>query len=68
MTTPQDHPDFVGGWIWSELEIRWIENRIAQVVAAEREACAQIADQYHVPMQDTTADIIAAKIRARGKA
>jgi hypothetical protein len=67
MITPQDHPDFVGGWIWNELEIRWIENRIAQVIAAEREACAEIADHYHVPMLDTVADIIAAKIRARGK-
>lgn len=35
---PQDHPDFVGGWIWRELEIRWIEDRIAEAVAAEREA------------------------------
>jgi hypothetical protein len=27
---PQDHPDFIGGWIWTELEIRWIEERIAK--------------------------------------
>ena len=27
---PQDHPDFAGGWIWTELEIRWIEERIAK--------------------------------------
>lgn len=25
---PQDHPDYVGGWIWTELEIRWIERSV----------------------------------------
>ena len=35
---PQDHPDFVGGWIWTELEIRWIEECI---VKATEEANAR---------------------------
>ena len=33
----------------------------------EREACAMVADRYHVPMCDTAADAIAAAIRARGQ-
>jgi hypothetical protein len=40
---PQDHPDFVGGWIWTELEIRWIKERMAEAILAEREACADAA-------------------------
>lgn len=35
---PQDHPDFVGGWVWTSLEARWIEERIAEAILAEREA------------------------------
>jgi hypothetical protein len=34
----------------------------------EREACAKVADQYHIPMCETFADVIAADIRARGTA
>ena len=34
-----DHPDFVGGWKWTELEIRWIEQKIKEAVLEEREAC-----------------------------
>ena len=40
---------------------------IREAVAAEREACAAIADRYHVPMCDTFADAIAQDIRERGK-
>lgn len=43
--TAQDHPDFVGGWIWTKLEMEWIENRIAKAVAAEREACAKACEE-----------------------
>ena len=46
----------------------WLNNMqrfAALVAAAEREACAKIADRYHIPMCDTTADAIAAAIRAR---
>lgn len=34
---PQDHPDFVGGIVWSPLEIRWINDAIE---AARREGIA----------------------------
>jgi hypothetical protein len=40
----EDHPDFVGGWIWSKLEIRWIKERIAEAILAEREACAKACE------------------------
>ncbi len=40
---PQDHPDFIGGWVWTELESRWIEERIAEAILAERKACADAA-------------------------
>ena len=43
---PQDHPDFAGGWIWTELEIRWIEERIAKATeepqrTEERNFCSR---------------------------
>ena len=38
---PQDHPDFIGGWVWTELEMRWIEDRIAKAIEKEREALEQ---------------------------
>jgi hypothetical protein len=44
---PQDHPDFIGGWVWTELESRWIEERIAEAILAEREACAKVCDDIH---------------------
>jgi len=39
-----------------------------KAIAAEREACAKVADAYHIPMCNTAADAIAAAIRARGEA
>ena len=30
---PHDHPDFVGGIVWSRIEITWIEERLQQAVA-----------------------------------
>lgn len=38
---PQDHPDFIGGWVWTKLEMRWIEDRIAKAIEEEREAIAK---------------------------
>ena len=67
---PQDHPDYVGGWVWRELEIQWIEELITKVVAAEREACAKVCDELHWPwrMGDNSGPKeCAASIRARGK-
>jgi len=41
---PEDHPDIAGGWVWTNLELRWINKRIAEAVVAEREACAKVID------------------------
>lgn len=30
---PEDHPDFVGGWVWTKLELDWINGRIAELSA-----------------------------------
>lgn len=60
---PQDHPDFIGGWVWTKLEMRWIEQRIAEAVAAEREACAQTVEGFYGSREE-----YAAVIRARGQA
>jgi hypothetical protein len=59
---PQDHPDFIGGWVWTELESRWIEERIVEATQAEKEACAKVADGF------IGGDVIAERIRARGQA
>jgi hypothetical protein len=60
---PQDHPDFVGGWVWTELETRWIEKRITEAVLYEREACAKVAENSFGVIGNT----IAIAIRARGE-
>jgi hypothetical protein len=74
---PQDHPDFVGGWVWTELESRWIEERIAEAILAEREACAKVCEDLPAPdiysdtdksMWDVTCIECAEAIRARGQA
>ena len=63
---PQDHPDYVGGWVWTGLEMRWIKQRIDEAVAAEREACAKVCEDMGIEGYGTLA--IAASIRARGQA
>lgn len=63
--TEFDHPDH--GWKWTELELRWINARIASEVAAEREACAKICDVVH-KCGPNGAGIAADKIRARSNA
>lgn len=69
---PHDHPDIVGGWVWTKLEMRWIEERIAEAVSAEREAMvAEAAKQGWAmknedPFEDAVREIAA--IRARGQA
>jgi len=50
------------------LNAEWLQRFAALVAAAEREACAKVADAYHIPMCNTAADAIAAAIRARGEA
>jgi hypothetical protein len=47
--------------IWDECIRQSIEEQIKEAVAAEREACAKVADGY------IGADPISATIRARGK-
>jgi hypothetical protein len=64
---PQEHPDSLGGWMWTPLGARWIEERIAQAVLAEREACAKIADEYAKGLERNYSEIIADEIRARGQ-
>jgi len=63
---PHDHPDFIGGWVWTKLEMRWIEQRIADAVAAERERfaseCIDLVAMYGGPVD------LEAAIRARGQA
>jgi hypothetical protein len=73
---PQDHPDFIGGWVWTELESRWIEERIAEAILHEREACAKVceeqSDRWAVPVTSDDYGIMwdecVAAIRARGQA
>jgi len=31
---PQDHPDYVVGWVWTKLELDWINERIGTLEAA----------------------------------
>ena len=69
---PQDHPDFVGGWVWTEWEIRWIKERIEKAVLDEREACAKVAedtDRMVLALLNVTSQPkhIANAIRARGE-
>jgi hypothetical protein len=62
---PDDHPDFIGGWVWTALEIRWIEERIAR----EREACAKVCDELDsnsYPYVVVFPNKCAEAIRARG--
>jgi hypothetical protein len=42
-----------------------MQNYAKAAALAEREACARIADRYHVPMCQTSADAIAQEIRSR---
>jgi hypothetical protein len=66
---PQDHPDFVGGWVWTELESRWIEERIAKAILAERESCAKVCESYISESPHSWGGTtMAAAIRARGQA
>jgi hypothetical protein len=65
---PQDHPDSLGGWMWTPLGARWIEERITQAILAEREACAKVCDEYDNGRHANAADLCATAIRARGQA
>lgn len=51
---------------WRQDTIRELERFAALVVAAEREACAQICDRYAMADHANYADSCAEEIRARG--
>ncbi len=64
---PQDHPDIVSGWVWTTIELKWINERIAKAVAYEREACAQVCEANHGTVNRNMDSFDCAKaIRARG--
>lgn len=45
---PEDHPDFVGGWKWTKLELDWINERIGTLESAlfqAQEAAKDLASQ-----------------------
>ena len=70
--TPLDHPDFVGGWIWTAMEIQWIEERITEAVSKEREAIWNILFEYAgrddlTPEDESLLKHLADLIRARGQ-
>ena len=64
--TPQDHPEFVGGWVWTAMEIQWIEERITEAVARERDACADTA-RLALQHIHKVGEIAESAIRARNK-
>lgn len=45
---PEDHPDFIGGWKWTKLELDWINERICTLESAlfqAQEAAKDLASQ-----------------------
>jgi hypothetical protein len=48
---PQDHPDFIGGWVWTELEISWIQNSIAEATLNERKKWSEV-EAYLIAASD----------------
>ena len=65
----QDQCDFYKVCEEAALELRWLheENeRLREAVAAEREACAKVAESYE-PTCDTCPRGVADAIRARGE-
>lgn len=55
--TKFDHPDLIGGIVWSDCELAWINERITLAMAAEREACAKVCDDMADKMEALLADI-----------
>ena len=73
---PQDHPDFVRGWVWTELEISWIQNSIAEATLNERKKWSEV-EAYLIAASDgsmsrNNSEALAGElliaIRARGQA
>lgn len=66
MVKKTDHPDLVGGIVWANCELDWINERITLAILAEREACAKVCDVVscgHWPVATACAN----QIRARSE-
>jgi hypothetical protein len=51
--------------MWKQAVKESYEDLLQEAILVEREACAQIADSFSVPMCESSADAIAERIRAR---
>jgi len=66
-----DHPDLVGGIVWADCELAWINERITLAILAEREACASVCDEFDFNAREeiaaprTLPGYLAAAIRMR---
>ena len=64
-----DHPDLVGGIVWADCELAWINERITLAILAEREACAMECEaQAEEPECPDRAQYCADSIRMRSNA
>ena len=45
LVAPHDHPDFVGGIVWSECELAWINKRLSDAEAIIAQKDAEILEQ-----------------------
>ena len=48
LVAPHDHPDFVGGIVWSECELAWINKRISDAEAIIAQKDAEILEQCRI--------------------
>ena len=48
LVAPHDHPDFVGGIVWSECELAWINKRISDAEATIAQKDAEILEQCRI--------------------
>ena len=60
-----DHPDLVGGIVWADCELGWINERITLAILAEREACADVCEAEGDGHRDGFGQHCAAIIRMR---
>ena len=45
LVAPHDHPDFVGGIVWSRIELEWINKRLSDAEAIIAQKDAEILEQ-----------------------
>lgn len=60
-----DHPDLVGGIVWADCELMWINDRITLAILAEREACATLIESFPFWLGEHAKREIAEAIRMR---